>query len=82
NIDRNAVFGALKEADIGFRMITGGNILRHDVIKHYDLEIVGDIINADIAHDHGFFVGNCPLDLTQQIERLWQVLDKATTGDK
>ena len=82
NIDRNAVFGALKEADIGFRMITGGNILRHDVIKHYDLEIVGDIINADIAHDHGFFVGNCPLDLTPQIERLWQVLDKATTGDK
>ena len=62
-------------------MITGGNILRHDVIKHYDLEIVGNVGNADIAHDHGFFVGNHPLDLKPQIERLWEVLDKAATGD-
>jgi CDP-4-dehydro-6-deoxyglucose reductase, E1 len=81
NIDRGAVFQALTDADIGFRMITGGNILRHDVIKHYDLEIVGNIGNADIAHDHGFFVGNHPLDLKPQIERLWEVLDKAATGD-
>ena len=81
NIDRRAVFQALGDADIGFRMITGGNILRHDVIKHYDLEIVGNVGNADIAHDHGFFVGNHPLDLKPQIERLWEVLDKAATGD-
>ena len=72
---------ALGDAGIGFRMITGGNILRHDVIKHYDFEIVGNISNADIVHDHGFFVGNHPLDLKPQIERLWEVLDKATTGD-
>ena len=78
-IDRNTVFEALTDADIGFRMITGGNILRHDVIKHYDLEIVGEIKNADIVHDHGFFVGNHPLDLKMQIEGLWQVLDKATS---
>ena len=81
NINRGAVFDALTQADIGFRMITGGNILRHDVIKHYDLEIVGNVGNADIAHDHGFFVGNHPLDLKPQIERLWEVLDKAATGD-
>ena len=81
NIDRHGVFAALAQADIGFRMITGGNILRHDVIKHYDFEIVGDIVNADIVHDHGFFVGNHPLDLKPQIERLWEILDKAAAGD-
>jgi CDP-6-deoxy-D-xylo-4-hexulose-3-dehydrase len=75
SVDRERVFAALRQADIGFRMITGGNFLRHDVIKYYDYETVGEIRNADIAHDYGFFVGNHPYDLTPQIERLHEVLD-------
>ncbi len=75
--DRERVFAALKAADIGFRIITGGCFLRHDVIRYYDYEIVGDVANADIAHDFGFFVGNHPRDLTAQIERLYEVLDRA-----
>jgi CDP-6-deoxy-D-xylo-4-hexulose-3-dehydrase len=77
-IDRNKVFAALKDADIGYRIITGGNFLRHDVIKHYDYEVVGGgVPNADMAHDHGFFVGNHPFDVTEQITRLHEVLDAA-----
>jgi len=76
NLDRHRVFEALKRADIGYRVITGGNFLRHDVIKHYDYDVVGGAVpNADIAHDHGFFVGNHPHDLTAQITRLAEVLD-------
>ena len=77
NIDRKRVFQALKKADIGYRIITGGCFLRHDVIKYYDYEIVGGIKNANIAHDYGFFVGNAPTDLTQQIDTLREVLDRA-----
>ncbi len=76
-IDREAVFAALKDADIGFRIITGGCFLRHDVIRHYDYEIVGTVERAMTAHDRGFFVGNHPYDLTPQIETLYQVLDRA-----
>jgi CDP-6-deoxy-D-xylo-4-hexulose-3-dehydrase len=76
-IDRGKVMAALKKADIGYRIITGGNFLRHDVIKYFDYDRVGEIRNADIAHDRGFFVGNHPHDLTPQIERLREVLDKA-----
>ena len=76
-IDRGKVMNALKEADIGYRIITGGNFLRHDVIRYFDYERVGEIKNADIAHDRGFFVGNHPHDLTLQIERLREVLDAA-----
>jgi CDP-4-dehydro-6-deoxyglucose reductase, E1 len=75
--DREKVFAALKEADIGFRIITGGCFLRHDVLKYYDYDIVGGVDNAYVAHDRGFFVGNHPFDLTAQIERLRDVLDKA-----
>jgi CDP-6-deoxy-D-xylo-4-hexulose-3-dehydrase len=77
NIDRPKVFAALKEADIGFRIITGGCFLRHDVMKYYDYDTAGEIRNAYIAHDYGFFVGNHPYDLSPQIHRLREVLDAA-----
>lgn len=75
--NRKTVFAALKEADIGFRMITGGNILRHDVIQHYQYETQGKIIHADIMHDNGFFVGNHPFDLREQLMKLSAVLEGA-----
>lgn len=75
--NREAVFSALREADIGFRMITGGCVTRHDFIKYCDFETVGDLVNATTAHDYGFFVGNHPVDLTPQIERLYEILDRA-----
>jgi CDP-6-deoxy-D-xylo-4-hexulose-3-dehydrase len=76
DIDRQRVMAALKEAGIGFRIITGGCFLRHDVIKYFEYDTVGEIVNANIAHDRGFFVGNYPRDLTLQIQRLRDVLDR------
>jgi CDP-6-deoxy-D-xylo-4-hexulose-3-dehydrase len=75
--NRERVFAALKEADIGYRIITGGCFLRHDVLKYYDYDTVGTITNAFTAHDYGFFVGNHAQDLTPQLLRLREVLDKA-----
>ncbi len=75
--DRKRVMQALKDADIGYRIITGGNFLRHDVIKYFDYDTVGDIVNANIAHDRGFFVGNHPQDLSVQIRKFHDVLSRA-----
>ena len=74
-LNRDHVFRALKDADIGYRMITGGCFPRHDVIRFFDYDVVGDLANADIAHDRGFFVGNHPFDLGQQIDKLLEVLN-------
>jgi CDP-6-deoxy-D-xylo-4-hexulose-3-dehydrase len=76
-LSRPKIMQALKQADIGYRIITGGCITRHDVIKHYDYACVNDLPNANVAHDQGFFVGNHPFDLRPQIERLREVLDAA-----
>ena len=76
-IDRARVMDAMRRAGIGFRMITGGCFLRHETIKYFDYETVGEIVNANIAHDHGFFVGNHPRDLTEEVTRLRDVLDTA-----
>jgi len=80
DIDRQRVMTALKEAGIGFRIITGGCFLRHDVIKYFEYDTVGEIVNANIAHDRGFFVGNHPRELRPQIERLRQVLDRTAVA--
>ncbi|MBV8889165.1 MAG: DegT/DnrJ/EryC1/StrS family aminotransferase [Alphaproteobacteria bacterium] len=74
--DRNRVFGALREAEIEFRIITGGCFLRHDAIRYFEYDTAGEIKNAYIAHDRGFFVGNHPFDLTEQIEHLHSVLNQ------
>ncbi len=77
DIDRKRVMQALKDADIGYRIITGGCFLRHDVIKYFDYDTVGPIVNANLAHDRGFFVGNHPQDITPQITRFHEVLTRA-----
>jgi CDP-4-dehydro-6-deoxyglucose reductase, E1 len=76
DIDRERVFTALRRADIGFRMITGGCFPRHDVIRYYNWSSAGPLKNAELAHENGFFVGNHPSDLTAQITRLREVLDE------
>jgi CDP-4-dehydro-6-deoxyglucose reductase, E1 len=76
-LSRPKLMAALKDADIGYRIITGGCITRHEVIKHYDYECVDALPNANLAHDQGFFVGNHPFDIAPQLRRLREVLDRA-----
>ncbi len=68
-ISREAVLKRLKEAGIEHRIITGGNILRHDVIKYYN-HTVTSAVNADTAHYNGFFVGNHPYDIRGPLDYL------------
>jgi CDP-4-dehydro-6-deoxyglucose reductase, E1 len=74
SISRDHINQGLRDANIEFRIITGGNFLRHDVIQYFDYDCVGDIKNANIAHDRGFFVGNFPRDISKEIEYLHEVL--------
>lgn len=76
-LNRKKIMDALKAADIGYRVITGGNFLRHDAIRYFDYDVVGEVKNADIAHDWGFFVGNHPVDLSEQIRTFHDVLTRA-----
>ena len=76
-IDRARVMRELRAAGIGFRMITGGCFPRHEAIRFFDYDTVGPLTNANLAHDHGFFVGNHPRDLTAEITRFREVLDRA-----
>jgi len=74
-LKREDVLKALDKADIGYRIITGGNFLAHDVIKYFDYTVT-KADNADYAHNNGFFVGNAPVDLTVEIDSLVSALSE------
>ena len=73
NIPREIVLNKLKTAGIEHRIITGGCMLRHDVIKYFNHTITKST-NADIAHYNGFFVGNYPFDIRDKIDYLYKTL--------
>ncbi|MBS3909175.1 MAG: DegT/DnrJ/EryC1/StrS family aminotransferase [Actinobacteria bacterium] len=73
NIVRDKVLQKLKDANIEYRIITGGNILRHDVIEYYDYTVTKST-NADTAHYNGFFIGNHPHDVRDKIDYLYETL--------
>lgn len=72
--DRRKMLDKLKAASIEFRIVTGGNFLRHDVIKYFDYECVGEIKNANTVHDFGFFVGNHQFLISEQLHELHRIL--------
>ncbi|MBF0529699.1 MAG: DegT/DnrJ/EryC1/StrS family aminotransferase [Deltaproteobacteria bacterium] len=72
-IERRMVLEKLKKAEIEYRIITGGNILRHDVSKYFDYTVTCSK-NADTAHYNGFFVGNHPYDIRKEIDYLHDTL--------
>lgn len=48
------------------------------VIKHQDNEFFGEMTNANIAHDCGFFVGNHPKNIFENIDYLRDLLSRFT----
>ncbi|NGZ28581.1 MAG: DegT/DnrJ/EryC1/StrS family aminotransferase [Magnetococcales bacterium] len=76
NLDRRRILTGLKEAGVEFRIITGGNFLQHDVIKYFDYTTVGPVVNAPIAHNNGFFVGNYPRDACREIAHFHRTISE------
>ncbi len=71
---RKKMLEALKKANIEYRIITGGCFPRHDVIKYFDFEIT-NIDNANIIHEYGLFFGNHPINLTDELNQAYEILD-------
>lgn len=71
---RKKILGALKKANVEYRIITGGCFPRHDVIKYFDYD-AANIDNANIIHEYGLFFGNYPIDLTNELNQAYNIMD-------
>ena len=57
-----------------YRIVTGGCFPRHDVIKYFDYT-AENIDNANIVHDFGLFFGNYPIDLTKELNDVYEIMN-------
>ena len=73
---KKKIFESLRKNKIGFRMITGGCILKHDVAKFLKFSKGSSLKNAFYAHENGFFVGNSSKNLSKEITLLKKTLNK------
>ena len=72
---RGQLVDALETADVECRPIVTGNFLKNtEVLKYFDYEVFGRLTNAEYIDEHGLFVGNQQVDLSEQIKHLYQVV--------
>jgi CDP-6-deoxy-D-xylo-4-hexulose-3-dehydrase len=73
---RTEVVKALDEAGIQNRPLASRNFLKQPVMRDLDFIDNKDYTAADDIHDNGFFVGNGSLAITDQINKLYEVISK------
>ena len=73
---RDFVITELTKQGIETRPIVSGNFLKNPVEKYYDYSVYDHLRNITNIDENGFFVGNSHYDLTSQIYRLYESLDK------
>lgn len=74
-IDRKLLIAKFQENGIECRPIVTGNFVKNeDVLRFFDYEVVGDLVNAEYLDKNGLFVGNHQVPLEEQIDHLARVL--------
>lgn len=75
DVTRKEVVKKLVDNGIECRPIVTGNFLKNkEVLKYFDYEVAGTVENAEYLDQHGLFVGNHQIDLTEQLDLLYKVL--------
>lgn len=71
---REKVMSELMAAGVEVRPIVAGDFTKNPVIKYYNYEIQGELVNSQIIDNNGFFIGNHHLDLTKEIKQISRLL--------
>ena len=71
---RAEVVDALSKAGIQNRPLAARNFLKQPVMRDLDFIASGQMTAADDIHDNGFFVGNGSQDITESINKLYEVI--------
>jgi dTDP-4-amino-4,6-dideoxygalactose transaminase len=74
NISRNEIYSRLLDHGVESRPIVAGNFTKQPVVKFVD-HSVGKTPMSDKIDEYGMFLGNDGRDLTNQIHRLFSLLD-------
>jgi dTDP-4-amino-4,6-dideoxygalactose transaminase len=77
-ITRRELVDVLTKKSIDCRPIVTGNFLKNtEVLKYFDYEVSGTLENAEYIDAHGLFVGNHQVDIANEINFLYQTINKS-----
>lgn len=75
-LSRRELVAALQQNNIECRPIVTGNFLKNSkVLEHFNYEVSGTVENAEYIDQNGLFVGNHQIDITENIQYLFDVID-------
>lgn len=73
--DRKSLVKALQSNDIECRPIVTGNFLKNtQVLQFFDYTVAGDLDAAEYIDKNGLFVGNHQVDLSKEIQHLYDTV--------
>ena len=73
-LKRSDIIQKLENNTIDCRPIVTGDFTKNEVLKYFDYELFGEMKNAKYLDANGFFVGNHQIDLTTEINYLYEIL--------
>lgn len=74
---RDEIVKILTENEIDCRPIVAGNFVRNDVVKYFDYEVQGELVNSDTITDCGLFIGNHHYNIESELQTVAELI-KAT----
>ena len=75
-IKRDDLIKYLVKNNVEVRPIVTGNFINNPAMNYIDYSIHDRLNNADLLDSNGFFVGNSHLDLSDEINYLYRLLDR------
>lgn len=72
---RNELVELLELNGVVTRPILAGNFTLNPVMKHLKFTPLSLLDNADLVHNNGFFIGNHHFDVTDDIKRIYLIID-------
>ena len=69
-VDRSTLIGRLNSAGFECRPIVAGNFARNSVMRYFDYEIFGELVNAEYVDNYGLFIGNHHYPVIEAIDIL------------
>ncbi|RCS57407.1 DegT/DnrJ/EryC1/StrS family aminotransferase [Parvibium lacunae] len=73
SMTRKELVMRLRERGFECRPIVAGNFAKNEVVKYFDSEIQGELVNADYIDKHGLFIGNHHYPIQDAIQQLQEI---------
>jgi CDP-6-deoxy-D-xylo-4-hexulose-3-dehydrase len=71
---RNKLVSEFIKNGVECRPIAAGNFTRQDVIRYFNYEVYGKLVNSDIIHYDGLFIGNHHYDICDKLKKVANIV--------